>query len=173
MRSQGVKLEITNTVDATRSLLMECRILIGTHSIERAPTFFEVFDRRIPVKLTRSRWFDICLTRDEAFIADNKLTFLIGASTDPRFITVIDACVCYGKSKEQLNWNKTEVQTLQKKYNQAKLAVSSQLTSANLKQGNKSGKQSVASIDASGEQKSKQFDKKISICEKQDSNNAL
>ena len=90
MRSQGVKLEITNTVDATRSLLMECRILIGTHSIERAPTFFEVFDRRIPVKLTRSRWFDICLTRDEAFIADNKLTFLIGASTDPRFITVID-----------------------------------------------------------------------------------
>ena len=93
------------------------------------------------------------MTRDEAFIADNKLTFLIGASTDPRFITVIDACVCYGKSKEQLNWNKTEVQTLQKKYNQAKLAISSQLTSANLKQGNKSGKQSVASIDASGEQK--------------------
>ena len=62
---------------------------------------------------------------------------------------------------------------LQKKYNQAKLAASSQLTSANLKQGNKSGKQSVASIDASGEQKSKHFDKKISISEKQDSNNAL
>jgi hypothetical protein len=146
---------------------MGCRILIGTHSIERAPAFFEVFDRRIPVKLTRSRWFDICLTREEAFIADNKLTVLIGSSVDPRFITVVDACVCYGKPKDQLNWNKAEVQTLQKKYNQAKLASSNQ---ANSIKGSKTGKQSVASIDALSEQKHKQTDKKTSICEKQDTN---
>ena len=168
MRSQGIKLEISNTVDSTRTLLMGCRILIGTHSIERAPAFFEVFDRRIPVKLTRSRWFDICLTREEAFIADNKLTILIGSSVDPRFITVVDACVCYGKPKDQLNWNKAEVQTLQKKYNQAKLASTNQ---ANNIKGSKTGKQSVASIDALSEQKHKQTDKKTSICERQDINN--
>ena len=171
MRAQGVKLEISNVVDSARTLIMGCRILVGTHSIERSPTYFEVFERRIPVKLTRSRWFDICLTREEALIADNKLTVLIGASADSRFITVIDACICFGKSKEQVNWNKTEVQALQKKYNQTKLPTG-QSNMSGLKQAAKLGKQPTL-IDPLSEQKQKLHDKKTSMCEKQETKNIL
>jgi hypothetical protein len=119
MKSSGFKLEIMNKNDSENSLLVGCRILCGTHSIERVPLYFQVFDRRITVnKCTRQRWFDICLTREEAFIADNKLTVLVGCSADARHITVIDACVSFVKTKELLNWSKTEAQSLQKRYQQ-------------------------------------------------------
>ena len=41
--------EITNKNDADRSLLMDCRILCGTHSLDRVPLSIQVFDRRIPM----------------------------------------------------------------------------------------------------------------------------
>ena len=173
MKSPGVKLEITNTADSQRTLLMGCRILVGTHSIERAPSYFEVFDRRVPVKLTRSRWFDVCLTRDEALIADNKLSVFISSSADARHITVIDACVCYGKSKEQLNWNKAEVQLLQKRYNQTKMAAG-QANGAAKQAGGKTagGKQLLSSSDVSSEHKLK-MEKKAGLSDKQDANSFL
>ena len=119
-KATGFKLEILNKADAVNSLLMGCRILCGTHSLERVPLYFEVLGRRIPVKLARQRWFDICLTREEALIADNKLVLHVGCSADTRHITAIDGCVCYIKSKESLNWSLAETQSLQKKFHAAK-----------------------------------------------------
>ena len=116
----GFKLEILNKADAVNSLLMGCRILCGTHSLERVPLYFEVLGRRIPVKLARQRWFDICLTREEALLADNKLVLHVGCSADTRHITAIDGCVCYIKSKESLNWSLAETQSLQKQFHAAK-----------------------------------------------------
>ncbi len=115
-KATGFKLEITNKNDADRSLLMGCRILCGTHSLDRVPLSIQVFDRRIPIKCSRQRWYDVCLTREEAMIADNKLTVLIGSSADQRHITVIDACVPFVKTKESLNWSKSEAKQLIKRY---------------------------------------------------------
>jgi hypothetical protein len=122
-RNQGYRLEISNSSESSRALLMGCRILCGTHSVEKAPTYFEVFERRVPVKLVRPRWVDVCLTREEALIAVNKLSVFVGASNDALNVTIIEACLCYGKTKEQLNWSKTEAQLLQKRY-QSKLSAS-------------------------------------------------
>jgi hypothetical protein len=116
-RQLGFKLEITNVNDTNRSLLVGCRIMCGTSSLEHSPQYFEVFNRRIQVKPAKSKWIDICLTREEAFIADNKLIITVGPSLDTqRFITKIDACVCYAKTKESLNWSKTEAQNLKNEY---------------------------------------------------------
>jgi hypothetical protein len=59
------------------------------HSVEKAPTNYEVFEKRVPVKLVRPRWVDIYLTREEALIADYKLTVF----GDSRNMTIIDACL--------------------------------------------------------------------------------
>jgi E3 ubiquitin-protein ligase UBR4 len=107
-KPKSFKLEIrNNSASKDSNLLMGCRILCGTHSLERSPQYFEVFGRRIPVvkqlPLTRARWVDVCLTRDEAIISDNILTIIIGSSSESQQnITFIDACVCYSKSKESL-----------------------------------------------------------------------
>ncbi len=69
------------------------------------------------VTASRQRWVDICLSREEALIADNSLSIQVGASADTqRHITVIDACVCYVKTKECLGWNKAEAQLLQRRF---------------------------------------------------------
>lgn len=119
-KPNGFTLEISNVTDSARSLLVGCRILIGTHSLERVPQYFQVFNRRLPVKVTRQRWFDICLTREEAILADNKLAVQVGCSSDTvKHITLIDGCVCYVKTRESLNWNKNEAQFIQKRYQQS------------------------------------------------------
>lgn len=116
-KSQGFRLEIINTSESNRMLLMGCRIMCGSNSLEKSPTYFEVMNRKIPVKLSRARWFDICLSKEEAFIADNKLSIFIGPSSDSaNNITIIDAVICYGKIKTELGWTKTEAAELQKKY---------------------------------------------------------
>ena len=56
-------------------LLMVCRIMCDVNSIEKAPSYFA----------NRSRWFDVCLTREEALIADNKIVITIGSSSDQKF----------------------------------------------------------------------------------------
>lgn len=116
-KPNGFTLEIRNSSDASRSLLVGCRILLGTHSLERVPTYFQVFSRRMPVKLQRQRWFDICLTREEAILADNFISIQVGPSSDTmRHVTLIDACVCYVKTKESLNWSKEEANHIQKRF---------------------------------------------------------
>lgn len=116
-KPNGFTLEIRNKSDSGRSLLIGCRILLGTHSLERVPLHFTVFNRKLPVKITRQRWFDICLTREEAILADNFISIQVGASSDlARHITVIDGCVCYVRTRESLNWSKLEAQLLQRRH---------------------------------------------------------
>ncbi len=38
----GFTLEVRNRADSDRTLLVGCRILVGTHSLERVPTYFQV-----------------------------------------------------------------------------------------------------------------------------------
>jgi hypothetical protein len=116
-KATGFTLEIRNTSDSGRSLLMGCRLLLGTHSLERVPTYLQVLGRHLPVKLQRQRWLDICLSREEALLADNSLSIHIGPSADTlRHVTAIDACVCYAKSKDSLGWSRGECQQLQRRF---------------------------------------------------------
>ncbi len=169
----GFTLQIRNSVDSERSLLVGCRILLGTHSLERVPLYFTVFKRRLAVKVARQRWFDICLTRDEAIMADNFLSIEIGPSADTtRHVTVIDACVCYVKSKESLNYTQIEAQTLQKRFHEegtGKNTNSSKLTKSEATQLNDSTKQiknvkeplsasEIHATDMLGQYKPKAFD---------------
>jgi hypothetical protein len=112
---------------------MGCRILVGTQSIDQIPLYFQILNRRItPPPSTfittnndgnnrrRARWIDICLTRKEAFIVDNKLTIFVGASGDKSHITSIDSVLSYGQTKESLNWTKSEANLLKKCYEKDK-----------------------------------------------------
>lgn len=50
------------------------RILIGCQSLEKAPSFVEIFGRVIQLSLTRNRWFDLPFTREESLSADKKFS---------------------------------------------------------------------------------------------------
>lgn len=50
------------------------RVQVGTQAIERAPSYIEIFGRTMQMNLTRSRWFDLPFTREEALQADKKLS---------------------------------------------------------------------------------------------------
>lgn len=51
----------------------------------------KVFGRSIRTTLTRSRWFDIPLTREESLQADKKLTITFGPSQDPEGVIMVDS----------------------------------------------------------------------------------
>jgi hypothetical protein len=53
--------------------------------------FLKVFGRTIRTALTRSRWFDIPLTREESLQADKKLTITFGPSQDPEGVIMVDS----------------------------------------------------------------------------------
>lgn len=53
--------------------------------------FVQVFGRSIRITLTRSRWFDIPLTREESLQADKKLTITFGPSQDPEGVIMVDS----------------------------------------------------------------------------------
>lgn len=122
-RSNGFRLDITNSQpdSANRLILMGCRLLVGTGSLERTPQYVEVLGRKVTIgKIPRARWVDICLTRDEAIICDNKLSLLIGPSqlVETKVsgaTTVLDGVMVYAKLKTDLGYSKNEVLTLQKK----------------------------------------------------------
>ena len=50
------------------------RILVGCQSVEKAPSFVEIFGRVIQLTLTRNRWFDLPFTREESLTADKKFS---------------------------------------------------------------------------------------------------
>jgi len=50
------------------------RCLVGSQSVERAPTYLEVFGRTTQVNCTRPRWVDLPFTREESLNADKKFT---------------------------------------------------------------------------------------------------
>lgn len=68
------------------------RINVGSQDIARAPGYIEVLGRTLPlVPITRSRWFDFPLTREESHQCDKKLVIVFGPSRDPEGVTMIDS----------------------------------------------------------------------------------
>ncbi|XP_011314104.1 protein purity of essence isoform X2 [Fopius arisanus] len=100
-RTIGFNVEVTNN-DPT---LVMCgiRVQLGSQDVQRAPLYVEVFGRSIRTSLTRSRWFDIPLTREESLQADKKLTITFGLSQDPDVI-MVDSIKIYGKTKDAFGW---------------------------------------------------------------------
>lgn len=68
------------------------RINVGSQDSGRAPGYIEVLGRSLPlVPITRSRWFDFPLTREESLQSDKKLVIVFGPSRDPEGVIMIDS----------------------------------------------------------------------------------
>lgn len=122
-RPNGFRLDITNSQgDSANNLIMGCRLLVGTNSLERVPQYVDLVGRRVNIgKIARARWIDVCLTREEALICDNKLSLLIGPSqlVESKVSgasTILDGVICYVRPKVDLGYSMTEVLALKKKY---------------------------------------------------------
>ena len=50
------------------------RVQLGMRSLEKTPTYIEIFGRMILLRLSRNRWFDIPFTKAESLTADKKIT---------------------------------------------------------------------------------------------------
>jgi len=66
-------MEVTNSNSTT--VMVGVRVLVGSQSIERAPTYIEVFGRTVQVTCLRARWMDLPFTRDESLNADKNFSF--------------------------------------------------------------------------------------------------
>jgi E3 ubiquitin-protein ligase UBR4 len=83
-------IEVINN-DATM-VIAGIRINVGSQDTGRAPGYIEVLGRTLPlVPITRSRWFDFPLTREESLQSDKKLVIVFGPSRDPEGVTMIDS----------------------------------------------------------------------------------
>ncbi|GFN91871.1 E3 ubiquitin-protein ligase ubr4 [Plakobranchus ocellatus] len=99
----GFTMEITNTNNTT--VPVGVRVLLGSQSAERAPSYIEVFRRSIQIQLnSRPRWFDIPFTREESLTADKKFNIFFRCSMDPSAITMVDSVKVYVKTKEVFGW---------------------------------------------------------------------
>ncbi|XP_035739496.1 protein purity of essence-like isoform X1 [Vespa mandarinia] len=101
-KAMGFNVEVTNN-DAIL-VMTGIRVLLGNQDIQRAPLYVVVFGRTIRTTLTRSRWFDIPLTREESLLADKKLTITFGPSQDPEGVIMVDSIKIYGKTKDAFGW---------------------------------------------------------------------
>ncbi|XP_076455251.1 E3 ubiquitin-protein ligase UBR4-like isoform X3 [Babylonia areolata] len=101
-RSAGFSLEMQNTNAA--NVMVGLRVLMGSQTTDKAPSYLEIFGRTIPVSLTRARWFDLPFTREESLTADKKATLFVGSSSDPAGITMLDSVKVYVKTKEAFGW---------------------------------------------------------------------
>ncbi|CAB0040844.1 unnamed protein product, partial [Trichogramma brassicae] len=101
-KSMGFNIEVTN--NDTSSVITGIRVQLGSQDIQRAPMYVEVFGRSVRTILTRSRWFDIPLTREESLQADKKLTITFGPSQDPEGVIMVDSIKIYGKTKDAFGW---------------------------------------------------------------------
>lgn len=50
----------------------------------------QIFGRTISITATRSRWFDIPLTREESLQADKRIVITFGPSNDPSNVIMVD-----------------------------------------------------------------------------------
>lgn len=83
-------IEITNN-DATM-VIAGIRINVGSQDLGRAPGYIEILGRTLQmVPITRSRWFDFPLTREEILQSDKKLTIVFGPSRDAEGVIMIDS----------------------------------------------------------------------------------
>uniref|UniRef100_A0A2C9K8S7 UBR-type domain-containing protein n=1 Tax=Biomphalaria glabrata TaxID=6526 RepID=A0A2C9K8S7_BIOGL len=102
-KPNGFTMEITNTNNST--VPVGIRIFVGSQTVERAPSYVEVFRRQIQLQLNmRARWFDIPFTREESLTADKKFDIFFGCSQDPNSVTMVDSVKVYVKTKETFGW---------------------------------------------------------------------
>jgi len=84
------KLEVINN-DPTM-VMVGVRINVGNQDLARAPGSIDIFGRNMKTPpLTRPRWFDFPLTREESLQCDKKLTITFGPSQDPEGVIMIDS----------------------------------------------------------------------------------
>ena len=101
-KPNGFALEVTS--NDNNFVVVGIRVMLGGVDINRVPSFIEVHGRNLPVNLTRSRWFDFPLTRDETLNNDKKVTINFGPSFDPAGVSIVDSVQIYGKTKEAFGW---------------------------------------------------------------------
>lgn len=105
----GFQLEVVNK--DSHSVICGLRVAVGGLDDHKNPSFISVFGRTFLVNTTRSRWYDIPLSRDESIRADKKLTVTFGPSTDPSQITIVDTVKIYVRTKEEFGWPDDEEYT--------------------------------------------------------------
>ena len=118
----GFELEISN-LDANQ-VIVGIRVMLGSQDTSRVPSYIEFFGRRLPIgvggidgrsNLTRGRWFELPLTREESLavggatigVSGNerqKLVLTFGPSLDPGSVNIVDSVQIYGKTKEVFGW---------------------------------------------------------------------
>ncbi|BES93671.1 calmodulin Hypothetical protein [Nesidiocoris tenuis] len=98
----GFDVEILNN-DPTH-VITGVRVLVGNQDVQRVPVYIGVYGRSIQTNITRNRWFDFPLTREESVISEKKLTLTFGPSQDADCITMVDSIKVYGKTKEAFGW---------------------------------------------------------------------
>lgn len=87
-RVNGFTLEINNNDPNT--VITGIRISIGAQDAMRAPQSVTILGRTVNTLCTRSRWFDIPMTREESLQSDKKLSILFGPSADPENVCMLD-----------------------------------------------------------------------------------
>jgi len=84
------------------------RVELGRSIIERSPSFIEFNGRRREVRISRGRWFDLPMSRQESLQAaaqqTNNIVVKFGQSISGG-MTVVDSIKVYGKSKEAVGWS--------------------------------------------------------------------
>ena len=68
----GFTIEVTNPTP--NNVMVGIRVLVGSQSLDRAPSSIEIFGRVIQINLTRNRWYDVPFTREESLGADKNFT---------------------------------------------------------------------------------------------------
>ncbi|XP_055380592.1 protein purity of essence [Condylostylus longicornis] len=100
--SGGFTLEINNP--DPNIVIVGIRVQLGTQDPVRAPTTVTILNRVIQTPVSRPRWFDIPLTREESLQSDKKLSVVFGKSQDPENICMLDSIEIYGKTKDVFGW---------------------------------------------------------------------
>ena len=105
----GFQLEVT--CHDPNQVVVGIRVLLGCQDVGRIPSYIEVLGRTLsiagnPTPITKWRWFEFPLTRDESLQAgsDKKVTITFGQSLDPGGVNIVDSVQLYGKTKEAFGW---------------------------------------------------------------------
>lgn len=101
-KANGFQIDITSNDES--SLICGVRIELGKHSVQKAPTYFEVFGRRQMVNVTRVRWFDFPFSREETVAANNRISIVFGPSRDDSKVNFVDSIKVYGKARDSFGW---------------------------------------------------------------------
>ncbi|GAB0092871.1 Protein purity of essence [Sergentomyia squamirostris] len=101
-KANGFTLEVYN--NDPNMVITGLRVLIGSQDPQRAPTAVTFHGRTVTTIVTRPRWFDLPLTREESLLSDKKLCISFGTSQDPENICMLDSIKIYGKTKDVFGW---------------------------------------------------------------------